>query len=69
VNNAMQTKVLFEIGERVAAGMGDDRDTGEVQRIDGDRALIGWDSGVTTWVDVADLAVTDERWSGGVRVS
>lgn len=33
----------------------EDYDTGNVLEIDGDRARIGWDSGVQTWAQVADL--------------
>jgi hypothetical protein len=56
------TKALEKMGEdevakgdRVEAGEGDDHDTGRVLAVDGDRAEVGWDSGVRTWTPVSDL--------------
>lgn len=57
----------ISVGDRVACGTGADRDTGIVHEIRGDVAIVGWDGGVTTPCDLADLELTDERWSGGVR--
>jgi hypothetical protein len=44
-------------GDRVEAGDPgtEEYDEGNVLRIDGDRAAIGWESGVRTWNPVADL--------------
>jgi len=50
----MDTNTL-NVGARVSAGEGYDRDTGFVHSIDGDVAIVGWDSGVETPCDVADL--------------
>lgn len=35
-------------GHRVAAGEGEDRDTGTIDAITGDKATVRWDSGVVT---------------------
>lgn len=50
----------WRIGDRVVAGEGGDRDTGIIWRFrdaeDGrEEAGVGWDSGVATWIDVAQL--------------
>lgn len=41
------TEVL-EPGDRVCAGEADDYDTGTIDSVDGDIAIVRWDSGVTT---------------------
>ncbi len=43
---------------KVAAGTGEDRDTGYIHMIEGDAALVGWDSGVSTMTALADLTIT-----------
>jgi hypothetical protein len=57
-------KLHFNVGDKVAAGTGDDRDTGTIfgfrERDDGqEEADIGWDSGVRTWCDVWQLEEVD----------
>jgi hypothetical protein len=49
------------IRDRVEAGAPgtDDYDTGTVFEIDGDKALVAWDSGVRTSSPIADLTVVD----------
>lgn len=44
-------------GDRIEAGKPgtEDYDTGTVLEINGDRAFIGWNSGVQTWAQLADL--------------
>jgi len=42
---------------KVEAGEGADRDTGYIHSIDGDMAMIGWDTGVSTPCAIADLNV------------
>lgn len=51
-----EVAVLAE-GDEVEAGKPgtEDYDTGTVLEIDGDRAFIGWQSGVQTWAQIADL--------------
>lgn len=47
---------VIEIGTKVEAGKGEDRDTGVVMELDGDKALVGWDNAPEkTWTPVADL--------------
>jgi hypothetical protein len=55
-------------GMRVEAGEGEEHDTGVVHSIDGDNAVVGWDSGVTTPVPIQDLRPTSEHHSGGHRL-
>ena len=43
------------VGDRVEAGSGDDHDTGRILGIDGDEALIGWDSCIATIESLAHL--------------
>ena len=57
------------VGQRVKVFAGSDSDTGIVCKMSGPMALVGWDSGVTTWVHVAELSATDEKHSGGHRVA
>lgn len=45
----------FQVGDRVEAGSGDDHDTGRILGIDGDEALIGWDSCIATIESLAHL--------------
>lgn len=64
----MMTTYEIEIGDKVQAGQGDEHDTGRVLAIGFDDtrpahpmnragcAWIGWDSGVQTWAEVADLS-------------
>lgn len=49
----------IRVGSRVEAGEGEDHDTGVVQSVDGDVAMVAWDSGVVTPCDVASLQLTD----------
>lgn len=50
-----------DLGElRVEAGEGEDRDTGRIESIDGDMALVAWDSGVKTPCPLADLRLAGE---------
>lgn len=44
---------------KVVAGTGADRDTGYIHMIEGDAAMVGWDSGVGTMVALADLSIAD----------
>lgn len=55
-------------GDRVTGGSGRDRDTGQIVSIQGNVAIVFWDSGVQTPIDVSDLHPTKERHSGGSRV-
>jgi hypothetical protein len=54
-------KVLFaqdaklNVGDKVEAGRGEDHDTGVIGQIQGEKAFVRWDSGVSTWNPVADL--------------
>jgi hypothetical protein len=45
----------IDVGDRVEAGEGDDHDTGIVQSINGDIAMVGWDSGVCTRANLSAL--------------
>lgn len=47
----------IEIGMRVEAGKGDDHDTGKVMEIEGDQALVAWQTQVRTWAPIADLVI------------
>ena len=47
-------------GARVEAGEGEDHDTGRVVSVDGDMAIVAWDSGVKTPCPVEDLWEIDE---------
>lgn len=38
----------LKTGDRVEGGQGEDHDTGRIESIDGDTALVAWDSGVKT---------------------
>jgi hypothetical protein len=42
------TGSILAPGNRVAAGSGEDYDTGFIDRIRGNKAIIRWDSGVVT---------------------
>lgn len=45
----------FEVGQRITAGHGDDRDSGVVGAICGDQVTVQWDSGVVTSQSAAAL--------------
>jgi len=45
------------IGARVAAGHGEDYDTGRVLEVRGDYAYVAWDTLVQTWTPIEDLRV------------
>ena len=45
----------IEVGDRVEGGEGEDRDTGRVERIEGDTAFVAWDSGVKTSAPISAL--------------
>ena len=47
----------FEPGSRVEGGIGEDHDTGRIERIDGDIAFVAWDSGVKTPAPLCILAI------------
>jgi hypothetical protein len=47
-------------GMRVEAGDGDEYDTGIVHSIQGKSAVVGWDSGATCLVPIADLRLSGE---------
>ena len=46
----------WQPGMRVEAGEGSDHDTGRIIRVDGDMAMVAWDSEQTTPCPVADLS-------------
>ena len=49
------TTTTFEIDDRIVAGTtAEEREEGRIIEIDGDRALIAWDQGTRTWIDLAD---------------
>jgi len=50
-------RTQIEIGMRVQAGEGEDRDTGRVDEIDADKgmAIVSWDSLVVTPCPISDL--------------
>ncbi len=45
------------VGTRVCGGEGEDYDEGRIVAIDGDNAMVAWDSGVRTTVRQDDLRV------------
>lgn len=45
----------------VQAGEGEDHDIGRIRSIDGDMALVAWQSGVTSPCPVADLSLAELR--------
>ena len=53
-------KEYWQLGERVTAGEGADEDVGVILELrgpdDGREAFVGWDSGVSTWIPVCELA-------------
>lgn len=54
--------VEVEVGDWVVAGeTAEDREAGEVLRIEGGRALIGWVQGAQTWDDCSDADVYTDR--------
>jgi hypothetical protein len=52
---AMNTTTKLTEGDRIEAGKGEDRETGNVLAVDGDMVTVGWDSGVRTTQTVAEL--------------
>lgn len=62
------TTIDICVGDRVEAGKDEDHDTGVVRSIDGDMAVVAWDSGSRDEIDLASLRLTTERWSGGKRI-
>lgn len=46
---------------RVEAGEGEDHDTGRVVSVDGDMAIVAWDSGVKTLCLVEDLRKIEDE--------
>jgi hypothetical protein len=52
----IEAAAAMEAATLVEAGEGDDRDTGRIHQIDGDKALVGWQSGVSTWTQISDLS-------------
>ena len=45
----------YSIGDRIVAGeTEEEREEGRIIEIDGNRALIAWDQGTRTWIDLAD---------------
>lgn len=57
------TRAKIKVGATVTAGRTEeDRDTGTVQGVDGDRALVAWDGAqVKTWTPIADLTPKRQR--------
>lgn len=55
MNKQAPQQYEIEVGDRVEAGEGEDNDTGRVESIDGDTAIVAWDSGVKTPADVSAL--------------
>jgi len=49
-----QATQAMENGTKVEAGKGEDYDTGVIHSIDGDMAVVGWQSGVNTPCPIAD---------------
>lgn len=45
-----------EAGDRITAGPGEDRESGEVIDVDGDNVTVAWDQGVTTTQPLSALA-------------
>ncbi len=45
----------MENATKVQAGQGEDHDIGIIHSIDGDMAIVGWQSGVNTPCPIADL--------------
>lgn len=62
----VEVRVTMEEGDRVEAGEGKDHDTGIIDTIDGDVAVVGWDSGVKTRHPLADLRRLDGRVVGNI---
>lgn len=64
-----KTAKTITVGTRVQAGKPgtEDHDTGRVLALDGTTATVGWDSGVRTDIDVADLTLANEE-PEGIRV-
>lgn len=60
-NATNATNASIEIGTIVTGGYDDeDRDTGTVEEIDGERAFVAWDGAqVKTWTHIADLTVVE----------
>ena len=50
-------EATLTVGSRVEAGQGEDHDTGRIIEIDGEMALVAWDSGVKTRHPLADLTL------------
>ena len=47
--------IEFEPDDRIVAGTtAEEREEVRIIEIDGDRALIAWDQGTRTWIDLAD---------------
>jgi len=47
-------------GTKIEAGINEDHDTGRIVSIDGNMAMIAWDSGVRTVCPISDLSVADD---------
>lgn len=48
------TGIILSPGHRVAAGFGEDYDTGTVDKVEGGMAAVRWDSLVTTTIPIND---------------
>lgn len=57
VTNLLLEVHRIEVGKRITAGKGEDRDSGRIDVIEGDQVTVAWDSGVVT-TQSADALVT-----------
>lgn len=53
----IEAQAALENHTKVQGGEGADHDTGYIHSIDGEMAVVGWDSGVKTPCPIADLSV------------
>lgn len=52
-----QAQEAMQKRTKVEAGEGKDHDTGYIRSINGEMAVVGWDSGVATPCPIADLQI------------
>jgi hypothetical protein len=52
-----QAKRAMNAGTKIEAGAGDDYDTGRIIEINGDMAVVAWDSGTRTPCPVRDISI------------
>ena len=60
-----EAQKAIENSTKVEAGEGDDHDVGVILSVDGNMAIVGWQSGVSTPCPIDDLKTANE--SGGWR--